>query len=40
MTIDESTQYYAIIIDKYFDRNDGKLHELPESFVNTLPDEW
>ena len=35
-----STQYYTVIIDKYFDRNDGRLYELPESFVNTLPDEW
>ena len=35
-----STQYYAVIIDKYIDKNDGRLYELPESFVNTLSDEW
>lgn len=35
---DLSTQYYAVITDNYF-KNDGRLYELPESFVNTLPDD-
>lgn len=39
-TDDLSTQYYAVIIDKYIDKNDGRLYELSESFVNTLSDEW
>lgn len=35
---DLSTQYYAVIFDKCIYKNDGRLYELPESFVNTLPD--